>query len=41
MLKAMSFTRHLMNLMTSWAVVCDVYFLEPQVKPMPVPDYPL
>uniref|UniRef100_A0A061S3J5 Glycerol-3-phosphate O-acyltransferase 3/4 n=1 Tax=Tetraselmis sp. GSL018 TaxID=582737 RepID=A0A061S3J5_9CHLO len=28
--KAMSFTRHLLNLMTSWAVVCDVYFLEPQ-----------
>jgi len=30
--KAMSFTRHLMNLMTSWAVVCDVYFLEPQER---------
>lgn len=25
-----SFWRHLYNLMTSWAVVCDVYYLEPQ-----------
>ena len=25
-----SFLRHLFNLMTSWAVVCDVYFLPPQ-----------
>lgn len=25
-----SFTQHLLKLMTSWAVVCDVYFLEPQ-----------
>ena len=25
-----SFWRHLFNLMTSWAVVCDVYYLEPQ-----------
>ncbi|CAG9466666.1 unnamed protein product [Pedinophyceae sp. YPF-701] len=25
-----SFTNHLYALMTSWAVVCDVYFLEPQ-----------
>lgn len=25
-----SFTGHLLKLMTSWAVVCDVYFLEPQ-----------
>jgi len=25
-----SFTQHLSKLMTSWAVVCDVYFLEPQ-----------
>eukprot|EP00193_Tetraselmis_chui_P014428 CAMPEP_0177791090 /NCGR_PEP_ID=MMETSP0491_2-20121128/23732_1 /TAXON_ID=63592 /ORGANISM="Tetraselmis chuii, Strain PLY429" /LENGTH=450 /DNA_ID=CAMNT_0019313267 /DNA_START=213 /DNA_END=1566 /DNA_ORIENTATION=- len=28
--KAMSITRHLANLMLSWALVCDVYFLEPQ-----------
>jgi len=28
--KRQSFTAHLMTLMTSWAVVCDVYFLEPQ-----------
>ncbi|KAI8471890.1 MAG: acyltransferase-domain-containing protein [Monoraphidium minutum] len=27
-----SFTQHLLKLMTSWAVVCDVYFLEPQRK---------
>ncbi|KAL0023423.1 hypothetical protein WJX79_010041 [Trebouxia sp. C0005] len=27
-----SFTAHLLKLMTSWAVVCDVYFLEPQTK---------
>jgi len=27
-----SFWRHLFNLMTSWAVVCDVYYLEPQTK---------
>eukprot|EP00240_Pyramimonas_obovata_P004957 CAMPEP_0118944026 /NCGR_PEP_ID=MMETSP1169-20130426/39515_1 /TAXON_ID=36882 /ORGANISM="Pyramimonas obovata, Strain CCMP722" /LENGTH=413 /DNA_ID=CAMNT_0006889423 /DNA_START=245 /DNA_END=1482 /DNA_ORIENTATION=+ len=25
-----SFTQHLMRLMTSWAVVCDVWYLEPQ-----------
>nr|ALK24260.1 glycerol-3-phosphate acyltransferase [Lobosphaera incisa]UUT39807.1 glycerol-3-phosphate acyltransferase [Lobosphaera incisa] len=25
-----SFSAHLLKLMTSWAVVCDVYFLEPQ-----------
>lgn len=25
-----SFTMHLMRLMTSWAVVCDVWYLEPQ-----------
>lgn len=30
--KRMSFTQHLVKLMTSWAVVCDVYFLEPQKK---------
>lgn len=24
-----SFSRHLMDLMTSWAVVCDVYYMEP------------
>ncbi len=29
-----SFTQHLLKLMTSWAVVCDVYFLEPQ-RPRP------
>jgi glycerol-3-phosphate O-acyltransferase 3/4 len=23
---------HLMRLMTSWAVVCDVYYLEPQTR---------
>lgn len=28
--KRQSFTQHLLRLMTSWAVVCDVYFLEPQ-----------
>ncbi|KAK1365301.1 putative glycerol-3-phosphate 1-O-acyltransferase [Heracleum sosnowskyi] len=25
-----SFTKHLLRLMTSWAVVCDVWYLEPQ-----------
>ncbi|CAK0772707.1 hypothetical protein CVIRNUC_003991 [Coccomyxa viridis] len=30
--KRQSFTAHLGKLMTSWAVVCDVYFLEPQKK---------
>lgn len=25
-----SFTMHLLQLMTSWAVVCDVWYLEPQ-----------
>ncbi len=25
-----SFGKHLFRLMTSWALVCDVYFLEPQ-----------
>jgi len=25
-----SFIRHMFNLMTSWAVVCDVWYLEPQ-----------
>lgn len=28
--KKQSFTMHLMRLMTSWAVVCDVWYLEPQ-----------
>lgn len=29
-----SFTMHLLQLMTSWAVVCDVWYLEPQnLKP--------
>ncbi|XP_030942436.1 glycerol-3-phosphate acyltransferase 9 [Quercus lobata] len=29
-----SFTMHLLQLMTSWAVVCDVWYLEPQnIKP--------
>lgn len=27
-----SFSRHLLQLMTSWAVVCDVWYLEPQEK---------
>ncbi|KAK9803255.1 hypothetical protein WJX72_000102 [[Myrmecia] bisecta] len=27
-----SFSAHLLKLMTSWAVVCDVYFLEPQTR---------
>ncbi|KAK9827979.1 hypothetical protein WJX81_003927 [Elliptochloris bilobata] len=30
--KRQSFTAHLIKLMTSWAVVCDVYFLEPQAQ---------
>jgi glycerol-3-phosphate O-acyltransferase 3/4 len=30
--KRMSFTQHLLLLMTSWAVVADVYFLEPQAS---------
>ena len=30
--KKQSFTAHLLALMTSWAVVCDVYFLEPQAR---------
>ena len=25
-----SFTQHLFSLMTSWAVVCDVWYMEPQ-----------
>jgi glycerol-3-phosphate O-acyltransferase 3/4 len=28
--KKQSFTMHLLRLMTSWAVVCDVWYLEPQ-----------
>ncbi|XP_021776296.1 glycerol-3-phosphate acyltransferase 3-like [Chenopodium quinoa] len=28
--KKQSFTTHLLQLMTSWAVVCDVWYLEPQ-----------
>ncbi|MCL7031080.1 hypothetical protein MKW94_009606, partial [Papaver nudicaule] len=28
--KKQSFTKHLLRLMTSWAVVCDVWYLEPQ-----------
>lgn len=28
--QATSFPRHLYDLMTSWAVVCDVYYMEPQ-----------
>ncbi|KAI0504973.1 hypothetical protein KFK09_015930 [Dendrobium nobile] len=28
--KKQSFTKHLVRLMTSWAVVCDVWYLEPQ-----------
>lgn len=30
--KKQSFTMHLLRLMTSWAVVCDVWYLEPQTK---------
>ena len=30
--KQQSFTNHLLTLMTSWAVVADVWFLEPQTK---------
>lgn len=30
--KKQSFTAHLMKLMRSWALVCDVYFLEPQSR---------
>jgi len=30
--RTQSFTMHLFELMTSWAVVADVYFLEPQYK---------
>ena len=30
--KRQSFTAHLMRLMRSWAVVCDVWFLEPQAQ---------
>uniref|UniRef100_A0A7N0VB07 Phospholipid/glycerol acyltransferase domain-containing protein n=1 Tax=Kalanchoe fedtschenkoi TaxID=63787 RepID=A0A7N0VB07_KALFE len=30
--KKQSFTMHLLQLMTSWAVVCDVWYLEPQTK---------
>ncbi|KEH37377.1 phospholipid/glycerol acyltransferase family protein [Medicago truncatula] len=33
-----SFTKHLLQLMTSWAVVCDVWYLEPQnLKPGETP----
>ncbi|KAL0356516.1 UNVERIFIED_CONTAM: Glycerol-3-phosphate acyltransferase 9 [Sesamum calycinum] len=33
-----SFTTHLLQLMTSWAVVCDVWYLEPQnLKPGETP----
>ena len=27
-----SFQRHLFNLMTSWCLICDVYYLEPQYR---------
>ncbi|EGG17459.1 putative lysophosphatidic acid acyltransferase [Cavenderia fasciculata] len=30
--KKQSFVRHMFNLMTSWALVCDVWYLEPQTK---------
>ncbi|KAL3730949.1 hypothetical protein ACJRO7_027900 [Eucalyptus globulus] len=30
--KKQSFTKHLVRLMTSWAVVCDVWYLEPQTR---------
>jgi glycerol-3-phosphate O-acyltransferase 3/4 len=29
--RRVSFGKYLLKLMTSWAVVCDVWFLEPQV----------
>ena len=29
--KKQSFAAHLIRIMTSWALVCDIYFLEPQV----------
>lgn len=36
--KKQSFTTHLLQLMTSWAVVCDVWYLEPQnLKPGETP----
>ncbi|RVX12070.1 Glycerol-3-phosphate acyltransferase 9 [Vitis vinifera] len=36
--KKQSFTMHLLQLMTSWAVVCDVWYLEPQtLKPGETP----
>ncbi|KAI7731127.1 hypothetical protein M8C21_011436 [Ambrosia artemisiifolia] len=36
--KKQSFTTHLLQLMTSWAVVCDVWYLEPQnMKPGETP----
>lgn len=36
--KKQSFTMHLLQLMTSWAVVCDVWYLEPQnMKPGETP----
>lgn len=30
--RRISFARHLFEIMTSWALVCDVYFLEPQTQ---------
>ncbi|CAL9207114.1 unnamed protein product [Musa hybrid cultivar] len=36
--KKQSFTMHLVQLMTSWAVVCDVWYLEPQyIRPEETP----
>ncbi|WMV44026.1 hypothetical protein MTR67_037411 [Solanum verrucosum] len=36
--KKQSFTTHLLQLMTSWAVVCDVWYLEPQnIRPGETP----
>lgn len=36
--KKQSFTQHLLRLMTSWAVVCDVWYLEPQnIRPDETP----
>ncbi|KAJ8511110.1 hypothetical protein OPV22_001544 [Ensete ventricosum] len=36
--KKQSFTMHLVQLMTSWAVVCDVWYLEPQyIRPGETP----
>jgi nucleoside diphosphate kinase len=30
--RAQSFAQHLFSMMTSWAVVCDVWFMDQQVR---------